>query len=404
MSFGFWTVSGMAQEWTRFRGPNGSGVSPATTIPVQWSEKDYRWRVEFPGVGHSSPVVWGDRVFVTSAKADGGALIVRALRAGDGQTLWSREFPVAAYPKNKFNSYASGTPAVDEKRLYVTWTQPDHYWVAALDVRDGGQLWRYDLGPFAAEHGSGASPIVFGEMLIVPDDQNGESSIVALDRSRGTPLWKAPRLGVRAAYSTPCVFQPAHGAPQVIVTSSSEGVTSLDAATGKLNWALPLFKNRVVSSPVLAAGLIVVTSGSGGGGLQFFAVRPGDPARAIKPAVAYEIKKGTLPLPYVPTSVSDGRLLFLFGDQGVVSCIRAAGGEPCWRERVDVKFFGSPVLAGDRLYCVARDGQMVVLAAAERYRLLARFDLGEASNATPAIAGGVMYLRTISHVMAIGGK
>jgi outer membrane protein assembly factor BamB len=378
-------------------------VSAATTLPVQWTEKDYRWRVQLPGVGHSSPVVWGSRLFVTAAKED-GTVVVRALGTADGQSLWSHEFPAGTYHKNKLNSYASETPAVDGTRLYVTWTQPEHYWVVALDVRDGSQAWRYDLGPFVAEHGSGASPIVFGETLIVPDDQNAASSIVALDRSTGALRWRTPRRGVRAAYSTPCVFEPAHGAPQLILTSSSEGVTSLDAGTGKLNWELPLFKNRVVGSPIVAAGLIVTSSGSGGGGLQFFAVRPGDPEKGGKPAVAYEIKKKALPLPYVPTSVSDGRLVFLFGDQGTVSCIRAAGGELCWRERVDAKFFGSPVLAGNRLYCVDRDGQMVVLAAAERYRLLARFALGEASSATPAIAGGAMYLRTESHVMAIGGK
>jgi len=398
-----WLPAVVAQEWTRFRGPNGSGVSAATTIPVEWSQKDYRWRVELPGVGHSSPVVWGERVFVTSANEKDGTITVRALNTNNGQTLWSRDFPAGAYPKNKLNSFASGTPAVDEKRLYVTWTLPEHHWVVVLDQHDGHEVWRYDLGPFSAEHGSGASPIVFRETVIVPNDQNGESSIVALDRVKGSLRWKTPRRGIRAAYSTPCVYEPAGGPPQLIVTSSAQGVASLDAATGKPNWELPVFKNRVVGSPIIAAGLIVCSAGSGGAGLQFLAVRPGDPGKGIKPAVAYEVKKATLPLPYVPTSVSDDRLLFLFGDQGGVSCILAASGELRWRERVQAKFFGSPVLAGNRLYCLDRDGQMVVLAAAERYQLLARFALGEPSNATPAISGGVMYLRTVSHLMAIGG-
>ena len=402
MGVDVWTVPGMAQEWTRFRGPNGSGVSAASALPIQWSPKDYRWLVELPGVGHSSPVVWAARVFVTSASENDGTVTVRALRTDNGKTLWSREFPAGTYPKNKFNSYASATPAVDEQRLYVAWTLPDHHWVVALDQRDGRELWRYDLGPFSAEHGSGALPILFGDTLIVTNDQNGESSIVALDRAKGSLRWKTPRRGVRAAYSTPCLFQPAGGPPQLITTSSAQGVASLDAGTGKPNWELPLFKYRVVGSPIVAAGLIVASAGGGGAGLQFFAVRPGDPGKAVKPAVVYEVKKGALP--YVPTSVSDDRLLFLFGDQGVVSCIRAASGEVCWREHIPAKFFGSPVLAGNRLYCIDRDGQMVVLAAAQRYQLLARFALGEPSNATPAIAGGVMYLRTISHLMAIGGK
>jgi outer membrane protein assembly factor BamB len=392
----------MAQEWTRFRGPNGSGVSAMTTFPVQWSPSDYRWRVELPGIGHSSPVVWGERIFVTAANEKDGSEIVCGRKTANGESLWTRTFAAKTYPKNKLNTYASSTPAVDENRLYVTWTLPDHHWVLALDPHDGHELWRYDLGAFAAEHGSGASPILFRDTVIVTNDQNGESSIVALDASTGAVRWKVPRRAQRAAYSTPCLYQPPGGPPQLILTSSSQGITSLDAPNGKLNWELPVFNNyRVVGSPIVAAGLIVASSGTGGGGKQFVAARPGDPAKGIKPAVAYELK-GTLP--YVPTSVSDDRLMFLFGDQGVVSCIRAASGEICWRERLDVKFFASPVLAAKRVYCIARDGQMIVLAAADRYQLLARFALGEPSNATPAIAGGTMYLRTASHLMAIGGK
>jgi len=395
----FFLPRASAQEWTRFRGPNGTGIAIDADIPIKWGINDYRWRVELPGVGHSSPVVWADRLFVTSAREADGTQIVRCLRTSDGQLQWNREYPAEAGPKNKLNCYASSTPAVDRDRLYVCWATPQHHVVLALDRQSGKEIWRYELGPFAAEHGFGASPIVYRESLIVTNDQNGESSIVALDCATGKVRWKAPRRAERAAYSTPCLFQPAAGPDQLIVTSSANGFSSFDPADGKLNWELPLFRNRVVGSPLVAAGLVLASSGTGGAGRQMFAVRPGDPLHGTPPEKVFELTKT---LPYVPTSVSDGRLTFLFGDQGVITCIKAATGKQVWQERLEAKFFGSPVRVGQRLYCIARDGRMIVLAAADRYRLLAQFDLGEASNSTPAISGGVMYLRTLSHVMAIG--
>ena len=157
----------------------------------------------------------------------------------------------------------------------------------------------------------------------------------------------------------------------------------------------------MVGSPAIAAGLVFGQCGSGGGGKGMFAVRPGNPAEGTEAEVAYELKDS---LPYAPTPVANGRLLFLFNDQGVVTCIDAPTGELQWRERVGGRYFGSPVRVADRLYCISREGQMVVLAASEEFNELARIDLEEPSNSTPAIADGVMYLRTLSHLMAIGGE
>jgi len=390
-----------AQEWTRFRGPNGSGISDAASIPVQWTDKDYRWNVQLPGMGHSSPVVWGDRVFVSSAVEKDATQIVLCLRTSDGGQVWRRNFASATYQKNAAAAYASATPALDQERVYVVWATPKEYIVLALSQKDGSELWRRDLGPFVSQHGFGASPIVWKDLVIVANDQDKVSFITALDCKTGQTRWRAERRTAKASFSTPSLYQPEGGKSQLILSSWAHGLTSLDPETGRSIWELPVFhNNRIVGSPMIAAGLIFAAAGVGGNGKEMVAVQPGDPDRGMEAKVAYNVQGS---LPYVPTPVARGKLLFLWHDNGVVACMDAPTGKRLWQQRVGGNFFGSPVRVGDRLYCTSRTGEMVVLAAADKYQLLARIPLGEASHATPAVADGVMYLRTVSHLMAIGG-
>ena len=399
----WFSSSATGQEWTRFRGPHGSGVSQAATIPVQWTADDYRWRVKLPGLGYSSPVVWGDRIFVTAAIQGDGTRIIRCLDRSDGQEIWTRSFPAMTFPMGNATGYDAASPTVDEDHVYITWATPEHYMVLALDQQKGEEVWRRDLGPFQGDHGFGASPILFDDLLIVPNDQSGESSVLALDRSTGETRWKVDRRTVKTAYSTPIVYQPEEGPPQLILTCTAHGVSSLEPRSGKLNWELAdAFGNqRVVGSPTVASGLIFASCGTGGGGKRMVAVRPGGLQPKSDPEIAYEFNGA---LPYVPTPVAHGKLLFFFSDSGVATCADAPSGTIHWRERVGGRYFGSPVRVADRIYCIAREGTMVVLAASDEYKLLARIDLGEPSNSTPAIAGGVMYIRTASHLMALGSS
>ncbi len=401
LSVWLWGRAGNAQEWPRFRGPDGGGVSETATVPSQWTEKDYRWKVDLPGMGYSSPVVWGDRVLVTSAMEKEATLVVLCFRTSDGGQLWRRDFALKPYRKHQFNGYAAATPALDEHAAYVTWATPDHYVVAALALQDGSEAWRRDLGPFVSQHGFGASPILWNELLIVPNDQDGPGLVTALDRKTGKTRWQVRRRGEKASFSTPFVLQPEEGRPQLIFSSWAHGITSLDPQSGELNWELPDFRNRVVGSPMTAAGLIFAAAGVGGIGREMVVVQPGESAGGAEAKLLY---RGEGPLPYVPTPVAKGKLVFLWQDRGVVTCLDAPTGNVHWRERISGDYFGSPVRVGDRLYCVSRTGEMVVLAAAEKFKLLARFPLGEPSHSTPAIAGGAMYLRTVSHLMAIGGN
>ena len=387
------------QEWPRFRGPNGSGISQTDTIPITWTSKDYKWRVKLPGIGYSSPVIWGDKIFVTCAIEEDATQIIRCLKTSDGSLIWKRSFPSTTHSKHQFNCYASASPVVDKHNVYMVWATPKNHVVLALGQRKGRELWRRDLGTYVAEHGFGASPIVFDDMVILTADRDEDCFVIALDRKTGKTRWKTPRQTERAAYSTPIIYTGDVKRPQLILSNSAHGVSSLDPYTGKTNWELGVLNWRVVGSPVVASGLIFASCGTGGRGKRMVAVRPGNTSGTVKPAVAYDIKGS---LPYVPMPVANGPLLFLWSDQGVVTCLDAPSGKVHWRQRVGGKFFGSPVRVADRLYCMSREGQMIVLAAADQYKLLAKINLEERTNSTPAIADGVMYIRTVSHLMTIG--
>lgn len=393
-----------AQDWTRFRGPNGTGVSDADTVPAEWTEQDYNWRIALPGIGHSSPVVWGDKIFLISAFDDTATRLVVCLRASDGQIEWERKYPSTPHTKHQLNSFASSTPCVDEERVYVTWTAPEEFTLLALD-HDGNEIWRRNLGPYVSQHSGGASPVVYGDLLIMANEQGdetfqGKSSLIALDRHTGEPRWTVDRRTKVVAYSTPCVYRPLGQPEQLIFTSQAHGISSIDPANGSVNWELDVFDKRSVSSPVIAGGVIFGTCGSGGGGGYVAAVRP--PAgKRDAPELAYKVKESA---PYCPTLVAYDDLLFLWSDDGIVSCLEVASGKRVGRLRVSGNYYGSPVCVGGRLYCISEDGEAVVVSASKNLKLLARNPLGEESRSTPAVADGRMYLRTFSHLISVGGR
>ena len=404
-----WTPVSQGQEWTRFRGPNGQGISDAKTIPVKWTEKDYNWKVELPGGGHSSPVLWGDKIFVTCGDQQAEHSVLLALNASDGTVMWQKEYAISKYRPNKLNSFATATPAVDADHVYVLWTSPEETILATLN-HEGTEIWKRTFEGVRCQHGAGSSPIVHDDMVIFTHEHENSSSKdarsiwVALDRKTGETRWTLDRkTGPKTSYSTPCVYTPATGAPQLIFNSNSHGMTGVDPGTGKVIWEVAsAFPARVVSSPVIADGLLIGTCGDGGSGKCLTAIRPGTKDGSIHVTEAYRIDSGVRP--YVPTSVYMNGLLFTFHDQGYVSCLRADTGERIWQEKPAGRFFSSPVWADGRLYCITMDGDVVVVGAAETYELLAVNPLGETSHATPAIAGKKMYLRTYSHLFSVGGK
>lgn len=400
-----------AQDWTRFRGPNGQGASEASTIPVTWTESDYNWSVELPGKGHSSPVIWGTKIFLLSADPENATRYMLCLDAADGKVLWKREFPTQTHHLHVRSSYASCTPAVDEKLVYIAWSDPEHTWFKAFD-HSGIEVWSRDLGTWVSQHGFGTSPVIIGDIVALscsqeqsdPKNPNSpkpkESFIVGVDKATGELRWRTERVVDSAAYTVPCVRKNESGKDELVYCSQGEGIFALDPATGKENWVYPkAFNLRTVSSPLLVGDLVLGTCGSGGGGSRVVAIKPGKDAEGV-----YEVKKEA---PYVPTPVAYGDLVFLWSDKGIVNCIQGADGKVLGTKRlsgVNSGFSGSPIRVKDKLYCMDEGGQVYVLSADKELKELGRVPLSEESRSTPAVSGGRMYLRTISHLYSIGGK
>jgi outer membrane protein assembly factor BamB len=399
-----WTALG--DNWPRFRGPNGTGASSTTTIPTKISSESYNWKVKLPGSGHGSPVIWGNKVFLLCTNKSAG-LIVTCLDATSGKLLWTKSAPYTSHRQHRDNSFATCTPAVDSERVYVNWATPDQVTLAAL-THDGKVAWtRSNLGEFKSQHGGGTSPMIYKDMVILTNDQLGDSYLLAVDAATGKTRWQLKRNGgVKTAYAVPCIYTGSDGKDQLICMSTTSGVSGHDPMTGKQLWAIgDAFPIRVVSSPVLAGGLVFGSCGQGGGGTRFVGVKPGqfDGSGA---KLVHDLK---VRMPYVPTAVEHNGLLFVLADSGIVSCVDPATGKTIWgKKRIDSdgnpSFYGSPVVVNGHIYAIDKSGTVYVYKAAKKFELVSKHALGEKSFATPAVADGRMYLRTTNHLICIGGK
>lgn len=396
------------QEWTRFRGPNGSGISHEKSIPTQISEAQLQWKVELPGVGHSSPVLWGEKIFLTTTGDDRGGISVLCIDARAGRSIWKKDFSLTPFQRHKFNSFASSTPAVDSERVYVLYNEPGRYALAALS-HDGDLVWQRDFGPFLSQHGSAVSPIVHDGKVIVANEQgdsnairenaSAKSFIVAVDAKDGRTIWQTSRETLSVAYSTPCEFEK-DGKQALVFNSEAHGIYAVDPADGKVLWEFDkAFDKRSVSSPVAAGDIILGSCGSGGGGSFVTAVRAAELKPGAVPELAYNIRKSA---PYVPTPVAMGKFAWLWSDSGILTCIEAASGKIYYQERVGGNFFGSPVWVDGRLFAVSTAGELVVVEASETFKILHRYPLGELCHTTPAIALGRMFIRTEKHLWCFG--
>jgi outer membrane protein assembly factor BamB len=393
-----------ADEWPRFRGPNGSGLSDATTIPARWSADHLLWKVPLPGVGHGSPVVWGTKLFVQCEDDDGRQRLVVCLDALEGRTLWIRRFASATHGKHAKNSFASSTPAVDAEHVYAAWGVPGRLMLAALD-HHGELVWERDLGGFQGGHGFASSPIVHEDLVVLGNDQEGPSSLLALDRRTGALRWQVPRRSQRTTYSTPCVYAPGGRPAELIFTNWRHGITAVDPATGRVNWELSVFDQnqpeRAIGSPITAGELIIATCGFVNNPKHVVAVRPGGDDDPQGVEEVYRIERA---VPHIPTPLASGDRRYLWSDAGIVTCCELETGRKVWQHRVGGNYFGSPVCVAGRLFCVNDAGEVVVLAAADDYQELARNPLGEPCHSTPAVAHGMMFIRTERHLHAIGSR
>ena len=392
-----------AQEWSRFRGPNGSGRANAKNLPATWTEKDYLWTATLPGKGASSPVLWGDHLYVTSADAQAGKRYVDCFHAKTGKRLWQKTSPFAKYKKQKTNTFASNTPACDQDHVYVLWQSKKSSPLTAYD-HSGKKVWEIDLGPYNHGQGGAVSPMVYQDRVIISNDQKNNSFLLAVDRKTGKTIWKIDRDGKRACYSTPCIFESSDRGPEIIFTHCYEGIIGVDPKTGKKRWHVDpfgRFPQRAIGSPVIYQDTIVASSGFTTKEKNIVAIRPKTTSDGVKVQEIYRLTKS---LPHVPSPLIYKDWLFLWSDTGIVSCYDAKTGKQIWLQRAGGRFFGSPVVADGKIYCISYDGDVNVLAASDKFRRLGKVSLGEPSQATPAISEGILYLRTESKLFALGRR
>lgn len=381
-----------ADDWSRFRGPNGTGISNLQGVPVEWSQEDYEWVVELPGKGHSSPIVWENHLFVASGDDDGKRMLI-CLNALTGETRWIQSMTLAGEHKLHLkNSYGSGTATTDGERVYVSFSDNDHYQLCAFEFSNGQPVWTVDLGPFSSQHGHGQSPILWKDLVIATNDQLGPSFIAAFDRRTGEEVWRTPRPARETSYATPMLLSPEEvpgTTPQLICISGSTGITGLNPDTGEQLWETGEMPMRTLASPVFGEGVLLATCGKGGRGHYMMAIEPPSSPDA-RPRVRWERK--TM-LPYVPTPIIHDGVLYMWTDDGVVCTADLRTGETLQRLRVGGTYSSSPILIDGKLYCPEEGGEIAVVATSPELKILGKSPLGDRIHSTPAVANGRVYFR-----------
>ena len=382
-------------NWPQWRGPLHTGEATLGNPPVEWSEdKNVRWKVEVPGLGKSTPVVWNDLVFVTTAVPTGAPLnleyVVQAHNRADGKLRWRKVVKVQAPHEgtHKDGSYASGSALTDGERVYAFFGSRGLF---ALDLK-GNLVWEKQFGAMRTRlsFGEGASPVLHGNALGVNWDHEDQDFLVALDKKTGKELWRTER-DEPTSWSTPIVVTHA-GREQVIVNATNR-VRGYDLATGKVLWEAGGMTTNVIPSPVHADGTVYVTSGFRGNALM--AVRLAEARGDVtdKPAIAWKYDRDT---PYVPSPLLyRGGLYFLKTNSAVLTRIDVATGKPDYTQRLEglSNVYASPVAVAGRVYVLSREGVMMVIEAGPALKVLATNKLADGFDASPAVVDDEMYLR-----------
>jgi len=390
---------GAEKEWSRWRGPDGQGVSLETGVPAEWrwapeGSKSILWRTAIPGEGNSSPILWGDRIFLTSAFDSGHRRSLVCVQRSDGRLLFVKEAPEVP-PEGRVmakNGWASATPVADGERVYCFFGNTG---LVAFDF-EGNVLWHRPLAPFDAMHGTGASPAVAGDLVILLQEQSSKPSVgVAVDKKTGEVRWqveRAPALG----WCTPLPLR-INGREQLVYGSTSS-LGAIDLRTGREIWRCAGPTIEVVPTPVYGHGLVYCSSGRNG---PTIAVRPDGEGDVTSSKLAWRVVRGA---PHVPSPIVLNGLLLQVNDTGVLSCIDARTGETVYQKRLEGRYSASPVAAEGRVYFTNEDGETFAVRASREHELVATSSVGEPVLASPAIHGGRIFIRGRQHLFAIGER
>ncbi len=391
-----------AEHWNQFRGPRGDGQTTSTSLPLQWSEsQNVSWKTAIHGKAWSSPVVWGEQIWMTLATEDGKQLFAICVDAATGKivhdiTVFDIAEPMFCYP---YNSYASPTPVVEEGRLWVHFGSAG---TACLDTANGRTLWaRQDL-PCDHWRGPGSSPIVFRDLLIVNFDGYDLQYVVALDKHTGKTVWKTDRSidygtdngDMKKAYCTPAVFE--HQGRLQLVSPAAVGTVAYDPATGQELWKVYHGGFNPAARPLYSHGLVIINTE---GGLRLLAVRPDGAGDVTKTHIAWSYGRAT---PTRPSQLIVQDHLYMVNDQGIVTCLDVKTGEPAWTQRMGGRHSASPIYADGRIWFFDEEDRSRVIEANPReFRLLAENPLDAGCMASPAVIGNALIVRTKTHLYRI---
>lgn len=397
----FLAVAAPGAEWPGWRGPRGDGSSEEAGVPVRWSgTENVAWRTPLPGKGHSSPIVFGDRVFVTTFLEDGTQHGLLCLDRVSGRVLWEQRAPMRPQEKiNKLNSHASSTPATDGRFVWVSFLDHPDMTVIGYDCRDGRQVWKAAPGQLLSRHGYCSTVVPYRDMIILNGDQDAEAYLVALDQATGRERWRADRPNRTRSYCPPTVIE-VQGRKQLVL-SGSKGVTSYDPDTGKLNWIVDGPTEQFVSSLIHVDDVVFMTYGFPKRGIC--AIDPTGAGNVTQSHLVFNLERASRG-GYVPSPVAHGRLAFVVTDEGMGSCADPRTGREIWLERLGRHHSASPVVAGGNVYFLDDDGKCWVVAARDKYELVAVNELGEAVRGSPAISRGQFFIRGSAHLYCIGKK
>jgi outer membrane protein assembly factor BamB len=389
-------ASVQAENWPCWRGPRGDGTSGERDVPIRWSSGDnIAWKVEVPGRGHASPIVWEDRVFVVSCIEESQERLLLCFDRATGSQLWRRvvlHSPLEG--KHPLNSFASGTPATDGELVYVTFLDRNEMVVAAYDFA-GQRKWSVRPGPFSSRHGYCGCPVLFEDKVIVNGDHDGDAYLVALDRGSGKTVWKTHRENKTRSYSTP-IIREIDGRVQMIL-SGSKCVASYDPRDGSRHWIIDGPTEQFVASIVYNGELLFLTAGFPE--LHMMAIRPDGSGNVTDTHIVWRTRRGAS---YVPSPIAAGEYFLVVSDGGVASCFEADSGKRLWMERLGTHFSGSLVLAEGLVYFTSDEGHTTVVRPGPELDVVAENELGESCYASPAVSGGQIFFRGEKHLYSVG--
>ena len=396
-SVGMVAVAGEgANYWTRWRGPSGQGLVAGGGYPDRWSETDnVVWRTSVPGSGNSSPVVWGDYIFLTTGRNSGRRLFVQAYDRTTGSLRWDTEVvPGRREHVHSKNGPASATPTTDGERVYASLGGRG---IVALDF-GGNILWHTEVGAISNYHGPAGSPLLYGDLLILYQDQSRGGFVAAYKTATGREVWRTARRA-SVGWGSPVAIRV--GDHDELVVSSQNTVNAYNPDTGQELWRCGGNRFEVIPTPVVAAGLVFCTSGRAGPTL---AIRPGGRGDVTDTHVVWSTSRGS---PFVPSPIAYGDYLYTINDMSsIITCFEAATGTVMWQQRLGRAaregISASPVVVDDKVFVTNDAGITFVLRTGPEFELLHTNDIGARTLASPALVDGRWYIRTEDELIAIG--